>query len=174
VPHIPYLAPRLNPYGLCHWIQPLYPSLPSIQAAKVVDRQLSQEVADLLAGPRSVRASGESEDVDDREPTSMTKRQYRRRNVTVQSMWKSVARMVVAWTCRNCRQVVTPAGSFATRGRYGRSAATARAAGMTAKRTALQAHPDGMPNLGTPCSVEIAHFRGQGRSLEWVGDWEGR
>ena len=43
-----------------------------------------------------------------REPTSITKKQYRRCKVTAQSTWKkSVARMVAAWACRNCRQVVS-------------------------------------------------------------------
>src|SRR5450631_95386 len=43
-----------------------------------------------------------------REPTSTTKRQYRRRSVTAQSTWKkSVARMVAAWACRNSRHVVS-------------------------------------------------------------------
>ena len=38
----------------------------------------------------------------------MTKRQYRRRSVTAQSTWKkSVASMVAAWACRNCRHVVS-------------------------------------------------------------------
>jgi hypothetical protein len=40
--------------------------------------------------------------------TSMTNRQYRRCSVTAQSTWKkSVARVVAAWVCRNCRQVVS-------------------------------------------------------------------
>jgi hypothetical protein len=38
----------------------------------------------------------------------MTNRQYRRRSVTAQSTWKkSVASMVAAWECMNCRQVVS-------------------------------------------------------------------
>jgi hypothetical protein len=38
----------------------------------------------------------------------MTNRQYRRWRVTAQSTWKkSAASMVVAWVCRNCRQVVS-------------------------------------------------------------------
>ena len=38
---------------------------------------------------------------------SMTNRQYRRCRVTAQSTWKkSVASIVDAWVCRNCRHVV--------------------------------------------------------------------
>lgn len=41
-----------------------------------------------------------------REPVSMAKRQYRRCRVTAQSTWrKSVANIVAACACRNCRQV---------------------------------------------------------------------
>jgi len=44
----------------------------------------------------------------DREPTSITNKQYRRWRVTAQSTWKkSVASIVVAWVCRNCRHVVS-------------------------------------------------------------------
>jgi hypothetical protein len=38
----------------------------------------------------------------------MTNRQYRRWRVTAQSTWKkSVASIVAAWVCRNCRHVVS-------------------------------------------------------------------
>jgi hypothetical protein len=38
----------------------------------------------------------------------MTNRQYRRWSVTAQSTWKkSVASIVAAWVCRNCRHVVS-------------------------------------------------------------------
>ncbi len=43
-----------------------------------------------------------------REPTSMTKKQDRRRSVTAQSTWKtSTASMVEAWVSRSCRHVVS-------------------------------------------------------------------
>jgi len=38
----------------------------------------------------------------------MTNKQCRRCSVTAQSMWKkSVASMVAAWACRNCRQLMS-------------------------------------------------------------------
>jgi hypothetical protein len=41
-------------------------------------------------------------------PTSITNKQYSRWSVTAQSTWKkSVASIVAACTCRNCRQVVS-------------------------------------------------------------------
>jgi hypothetical protein len=43
-----------------------------------------------------------------REPTSITKKQYRRFSVTAQSMWKKpAASIVAACACRNVRQVVS-------------------------------------------------------------------
>jgi hypothetical protein len=43
-----------------------------------------------------------------REPTSITKKQYRRCRVTAQSTWKkSTASIVAAWAYRNFRQVVS-------------------------------------------------------------------
>jgi hypothetical protein len=44
----------------------------------------------------------------EREPISMTNRQYRRCRVIAQSTWKkSVASIVAAWVCKNFRQVVS-------------------------------------------------------------------
>ena len=44
----------------------------------------------------------------DREPTSITNKQYRRWRVTAQSTWKkSVASIVPACVSRNCRHVVS-------------------------------------------------------------------
>jgi hypothetical protein len=69
--------------------------------------EVHQQIADLLGGPRPVRVRGDPRIWTKREPTSMTKKQYRRRKVT-QSTWKkSTASIVAACACRNWRQVVS-------------------------------------------------------------------